>query len=186
MTATVAADTLGGMTSLAERPVADQLEDAVDPATLRAVASTFATGITVITCPGASGPQGCTANAVLSVSLDPPLMLVSLGESSRTRAAIEEAGSFAINVLPDSAAGEDLCTIFAGRDMDKFATVRHSPGRTGSPILSAALGWFDCEITSIQTAGDHALFLGRVVAASHREGDPMVFFRGGRRRLERS
>jgi flavin reductase (DIM6/NTAB) family NADH-FMN oxidoreductase RutF len=165
------------MTSLAER--------VVDPATLRAVASTFATGITVITCPGPSGPQGCTANAVLSVSLDPPLMLVSLGESSRTRHAIEEAGAFANNVLPDSAEGDALCTSFAGRAPDKFAGAASHPGCTGSPLLEAALGWFECEVADVQEAGDHTLFLGRVVAADQRDGDPLVFFRGGRHRLLR-
>jgi flavin reductase (DIM6/NTAB) family NADH-FMN oxidoreductase RutF len=167
------------MTSLADRPTADF----VDAATLRTVASTFATGITVITCPGAAGPQGCTANAVLSVSLEPPLMLVSLGEASRTRAAIEAAGCFAINVLPDSTDGEELCATFAGRTVDKFASVRYGFGRTGAPVLDGALGWFECEVVSVQPAGDHALFLGGVVAAGHRAGDPMVFFRGGRRQL---
>lgn len=165
------------MTSLAER--------VVDPAALRAVASTFATGITVITCPGSPGPQGCTANAVLSVSLEPPLMLVSLGETSRTRQAIEAAGAFAINVLPDSADGDTLCTAFAGRAPDKFADAAHRPGSTGSPLLEAALGWFDCEVVDVHEAGDHALFLGRVVAAGQRDGDPLVFFRGGRHRLLR-
>lgn len=164
------------MTSLAER--------VIDPVTLRAVASTFATGITVITCPGTTGPQGCTANAVLSVSLNPPLMLVSLAETSRTRLAIEEAGSFAINILPDSVLGEDLCATFAGREPDKFGRAEHTVGETGAPVLDAALGWFECDLTSVQVAGDHTLMLGRVVAAGHREGDPLVFFRGGRRRLD--
>lgn len=179
MTGAGRTDTLDAMTSLADRPA----PDLVDPSTLRSVASTFATGITVITCPGVDGPQGCAANAVMSVSLEPPLMLVSLGEASRTRAAIEAAGCFAINVLPDSDVGDDLCTRFAGRAADKFAAVRHDAGRTGAPVLDAALGWFECDVSSVQVAGDHALFLGRVVAAGHREGDPMVFFRGGRRRL---
>lgn len=170
------------MTSLADRP----LDTCVDPRTLRTVASTFATGITVITCPAVdatAGPQGCAANAVLSVSLDPPLMLVSLGEASRTRAAIEVSGSFAINVLPDSVGGDDLCTTFAGRDPDKFHGVAHSTGRTGAPVLGDAIGWFECELVSTQPAGDHVLLLGRVVSAGHRDGDPMVFFRGGRRSL---
>jgi flavin reductase (DIM6/NTAB) family NADH-FMN oxidoreductase RutF len=164
------------MTTLADR--------LIDPVTLRAVASTFATGITVITCPGAAGPHGCTANAVLSVSLSPPLMLVSLAETSRTRRAIEAAASFAINILPDSADGEDLCATFAGRGSDKFRHAPHGVGGTGAPVLDAALGWLECDLSSVQAAGDHVLLLGRVVAAGHREGDPLVFFRGGRRRLD--
>jgi flavin reductase (DIM6/NTAB) family NADH-FMN oxidoreductase RutF len=152
----------------------------IDPTTLRAVAGTFATGITVIGC---AGPQGCTANAVLSVSLEPPLMLVSLAETSRTRRAIEAAGAFSINVLPDSADGHAISAAFAGRADDKFARIAHGVRRSGAPVLDAALGWFDCEVHSVQAAGDHTLFLGRVVAAGHREGEPLVFFRGGARAL---
>jgi flavin reductase (DIM6/NTAB) family NADH-FMN oxidoreductase RutF len=162
------------------RTLADRL---VCPTTLRSVAGTFATGITVLTCPGEAEPHGCTANAVLSVSLNPPLMLVSLAETSRTRRAIEEAGSFAINVLPDSAEGEALCTAFSRSGADKFRHARHAVGHTGAPILDAALGWLECDVHSVQLAGDHTLILGRVVDAGQREGEPLVFFRGGKRRL---
>ncbi|MBB5159669.1 flavin reductase family protein [Saccharopolyspora phatthalungensis] len=157
----------------------------VDAATLRAVAGTFATGITIITCTTEHRPQGCAANAVLSVSLDPPLMLVSLAESSRTRAAIESSGTFAINVLPDNPEGTALCAEFASRSDDKFAQAAHHPGTLGAPVLRDALGWFECAVHSAFPAGDHTLFVGRVIAAGHAEGEPLVFFRGEKRRLTR-
>jgi flavin reductase (DIM6/NTAB) family NADH-FMN oxidoreductase RutF len=156
----------------------------IDAHRLRTAAGTFATGITIVSCAvGGGEPRGCAANAVLSVSLDPPLMLVSLAESSRTRAAIEHANAFAINVLPDSPAGAALCATFAGTSAGKFARTGHRAGRLGSPILLDALGWFECAVESRQTAGDHTLFIGRVVEAGHADGEPLVFFRGKKRRL---
>lgn len=156
---------------------------AVEGSLLRQVAGTFATGITVITCPTEAGPAGCAANAVLSVSLEPPLMLVSLAEGSRTRSAIEAAGCFGIHVLGADADGAELCAAFAGRGDDKFAGVAYHDGLLGVPVLDSALGWFECEVESTQIAGDHALFLGRVLDAGHATGEPLVFFRGRHRLL---
>ncbi|ODU07317.1 MAG: hypothetical protein ABS81_01830 [Pseudonocardia sp. SCN 72-86] len=151
--------------------------------TLRAVAGTFATGITIISCSVDGMPHGCAANAVVSVSLDPPLMLISLAETSRTRAAIQAAGSFAINILPDSPEGAELCAVFAGRTVDKFEQATHDHGELGSPILRNALGWLECAVEATHVAGDHTLFIGRVVAAGHDIGEPLVFFRGRNRSL---
>ncbi|WP_020499123.1 flavin reductase family protein [Sciscionella marina] len=160
-----------------------ELGKSVAPTTLRAVAGTFTTGITIITCTADGAPQGCAANAVLSVSLEPPLMLISLGETSRTRVAVERAGAFAINVLPDNSKGSALCSVFAGRSDDKFASVDHYGGLLGAPVLTDALGWFECAIVTTQVAGDHTLFIGLVVDAGHVPGDPLVFFRGQNRKL---
>lgn len=155
----------------------------IEPALLRSVAGTFATGVTVITCAVDGNPHGCVANAVLSVSLDPALMLISLAQTSRTRAAIDQVGSFAINILPDSAEGAALCSVFAGRSEDKFAVTPHRRGGLGAPVLDDALGWLECAVETVQVAGDHTLFVGRVVNAGHDAGEPLIFFRGRRRRL---
>jgi flavin reductase (DIM6/NTAB) family NADH-FMN oxidoreductase RutF len=155
----------------------------VDPLLLRSVSGTFATGITVITCAIDGTPHGCAANAVLSVSLKPPLMLISLAETSRTKAAIEIAGHFAINMLPDNDNGSVICSIFAGRSEDKFSWIPHRFGRLGAPLLRDALGFIECSVESAQVAGDHTIFIGRVVDAAHEPGEPIVFFRGRNRRL---
>lgn len=157
--------------------------DTIDPSLLREVAGTFATGITIITCATGGKFHGCAANAVLSVGLVPALMLISLDQTSRTRAAIEQAGSFAINMLPDSSEGTALCSTFAGRSDNKFAQAPHRTGKLGAPILHDALGWCECSIEFAQVAGDHTLFVGRVVDAGHTPGEPLVFFRGRHRRL---
>ncbi len=169
--------------SIGQRMDSIRSDEMIDASVLRAVAGTFATGITIITCTTDDGPHGCAANAVLSVSLDPPLMLISLAENSRTRAAIEEAGSFAVNILPASTEGEGLCATFAGRSASKFARAPHRAGLLGAPVLTHALGWIECTVESAQVAGDHVLFLGRVVDAGHEAGEPLIFFRGRNRRL---
>lgn len=165
------------VTEIAERAAA------IEPALLRSVAGTFATGITVITCPVDGNPHGCAANAVISVSLEPPLMLISLAQSSGTRAAIERVGTFAINILPDGAEGAALYAVFAGRSEDKFAVTPHRRGRLGAPVLDDGLGWLECAVEAVHVAGDHTLFVGRVVDAGYGAGEPLIFFRGRHRRL---
>lgn len=172
------------MHSHLEQSRAQKNDKRVDPGTLRAVASTFATGVTAITCTAEDGrPQGCAANAVLSVSLEPPLMLVSLAETSRTKTAIERTKTFAINVIPDNPQGAALCRKFASRAGDKFATTAYRTGVLGAPVLHDALGWFECTVRSTIPVGDHTLFLGLVVEAGHEDGAPLIFFRGENRRL---
>lgn len=157
--------------------------ETVEPALLRTVAGTFATGVTIVTCSEGGSAHGCAANAVLSVSLEPALMLISLAQASRTRVAVERAGAFAINILPDSAEGIELCSLFASRAEDKFGRVPHRSGRFGAPVLEDALAWLECSVETIQVAGDHTLFVGRVTDAGHAVGEPLVFFRGRHRRL---
>ncbi|PBC47509.1 flavin reductase family protein [Rhodococcus sp. ACPA1] len=159
------------------------LADTIEQSVLRAVAGTFATGITIITCSTDGKAHGCAANAVLSVSLDPALMLISLAHTSRTRTAIEQAGSFAINILPDSAEGSDMSSLFASRSEDKFDQISYRRGKADTPILNGALGWLECAVETVQVAGDHTLFIGRVLDAKHAPGEPLVFFRGRHRRL---
>ena len=168
---------------ISSRGTSDADSFGVDPILLRSVAGTFATGITVITCAIDGSPHGCAANAVVSVSLDPPLMLISLAETSRTKAAIEIAGHFAINMLPDNDEGAAICSVFASRSEDKFSWTPYRPGRLGAPLLRDALGFIECEVESAQVAGDHTIFIGHVVGAAHKPGEPLVFFRGRNRRL---
>ena len=155
----------------------------IDPVALRETAGTFATGITIITCTADGTPNGCAANAVMSLSLDPPLMFISLAETSRTRLAIETSGRFAINILPDGEQGSRLCSIFAGRTGDKFRELSYRCGTLGSPLLEEALSWLECSVESSQVMGDHTCLIGRVHAMDHTEGEPLVFFRGKNRRL---
>ncbi|MBB3665489.1 flavin reductase (DIM6/NTAB) family NADH-FMN oxidoreductase RutF [Prauserella sediminis] len=123
-------------------------------------------------------PHGCAANAVMSVSLDPPLMMVCLARTSSTHPRVSTSGRFAINVLPDSPSGRDICGVFAGKGAEKFAEIGHFPGLTGAPVLTDALGWLECVTERSDDLGDHTAFVGRVVAVGRRDGRPLIFHRG--------
>jgi flavin reductase (DIM6/NTAB) family NADH-FMN oxidoreductase RutF len=146
---------------------------------LREVAGTFATGVTVVTTSTPDGPFGCTANAVTSLSLDPPLMLVCLDRSTKTHPRLLEARAFAINIIRHAPGAEELCRLFAGKSERKFDDVDWREGMTGAPILhGASLSHLECELEVTYEGGDHTIFIGRVVAVGRGHGDPILFYRG--------
>jgi len=151
----------------------------VSPRALRAAMGAFPTGVTVVTTVGAGGePVGTTANAVTSLSLDPPLLLVCFGRESRTLAAIRAHGGFAVNVL--GARHRDVSHAFArpGAD-DAWAGLAHTPGPSGSPCLADALAHVDCALEHRMPGGDHEILVGRVVhATAGADDDPLIFHRG--------
>jgi flavin reductase (DIM6/NTAB) family NADH-FMN oxidoreductase RutF len=132
----------------------------------------FATGVTVVTAEDAAGRFGSTANAVSSVSLDPPLLLVCLREESRTLAALLRSGRFAVNVL--HASQRPLAERFARRDAS-WDGVTHRDG-----LLDGALATLECTVHDIANGGDHRIVVGRVLSVEHPEehADPLLFYRG--------
>ncbi|MBQ1080579.1 flavin reductase family protein [Nocardiopsis sp. B62] len=150
-------------------------------ADLRRVMSTFATGVTVLTV-GGENPHGMTANAFCSVSLDPPLVLCCVARTARLHKAVSVEGRFAVSVL--SADQEDAARHFADRSRPhgwaQFAPVGWVPGlHTGAPLITGSLAWLECEVTEEVVAGDHSVFVGRVLeAASGSEDAALLFHRG--------
>src|ERR1700728_3503747 len=140
----------------------------------------FATGVTVVTSIDADGePVGTTANAVSSLSLDPPLILVCFDRSSQTLEAVLAHGAFAVNVL--GARQEHLSANFARRGLAAaWDGVRHRPGRTGSPRLHGVLATLECTVEDQLPGGDHEIVVGcvRDVETSNAEAPPLVFWRG--------
>lgn len=121
----------------------------------------FATGVTVVTALGPDGtPVGLTANSFNSVSLDPPLVLWSLGRKSSTMAVFNHCTHYAVNVL--SAAQVGMAQQFATRGVDRFAGVPHTVGAHGIPLLIGALATFECFSRSRYQEGDHVIFVGEV------------------------
>jgi len=148
-----------------------------DPAALRAALGRFATGVTIVTCVDAAGvPVGLTANSFNALSLQPPLVLWSLRQSSPSLAAFTAASCFVVNVL--SEAQVDLSRRFASPVADKFADGPWSRGEGGVPVLIGAAAVFECETLSHQEAGDHMLFIGRVRRAVEAPLAPLVFHAG--------
>jgi flavin reductase (DIM6/NTAB) family NADH-FMN oxidoreductase RutF/pimeloyl-ACP methyl ester carboxylesterase len=154
-----------------------------DPRTLRDALGCFATGVTIVTSLDPEGkPIGLTANSFTSVSLDPPLILFCLAKSSGSLDALSKASHFAINVLH---MGQQLSSNrFARRDEERFDAVDWERWQSGVPILSGSLASFECERHEIVDAGDHLVFIGRVMMAKFEpRRDPLLYFRGKYRRL---
>jgi flavin reductase (DIM6/NTAB) family NADH-FMN oxidoreductase RutF len=162
--------------------------DDVSEAAFRNAMGHFATGVTVVTSVEADGqPVGTTVNAVTSVSLDPPLVLVCLDHASLTLAAMRSHGSFVINVL--SAPQQHLSANFARRGVAaSWDGIGHGRGPTGSPRLHGALATVECAVQHQLTAGDHEIVVGRVreVVAGSQEDTPLLFWRGSYLTLDQS
>ena len=153
----------------------------VSAADVRHAMGHFATGVTVVTSVGPGGePVGTTANAVSSLSLDPPLVLVCFDRSSLTLRAVLAHGAFAVNVL--AAPQRHLSANFARRGLAAaWDEVTHRPGPTGSPRLAGVLAAVECTVEHRLPGGDHEIILGRVREVETTGGDaaPLVFWRGG-------
>jgi flavin reductase (DIM6/NTAB) family NADH-FMN oxidoreductase RutF len=146
----------------------------VDHRQLRNCLGHFATGVTVVTTESAGGGHGTTVSSFAAVSLDPPLVLVSLDRRS-TMCRLLQGNPFTVNVL--RASQEDLALHFAGKRV--VPQVRWAP-RNGhlAPRLSEVLGYLACSPWCAYSGGDHMLFLGRVEQYAYYGGDPLLFFRG--------
>jgi flavin reductase (DIM6/NTAB) family NADH-FMN oxidoreductase RutF len=158
----------------------------VGAAELRHAMGHFATGVTIVTSVASDGaPVGTTANAVTSLSLDPPLILVCFGRDSATLEAIGAHGAFAVNVL--AARQQPLSANFARRGLAAaWDGVRHRRGATGSPRLDGVLACLECTVEHRFAGGDHEILVGRVqdvetqdAATTGADSAPLVFWRGG-------
>lgn len=152
----------------------------VTAAELRDAMGHFATGVTVVTSVGIDGePVGTTANAVTSLSLDPPLVLVCFDLASATLRAVRGHGAFAVNVL--GAQQRHLSANFARRGADAaWDEVRHRRGPTGSPRIENAIAHVECTVEHALPGGDHEIVVGRVrhVATNRGRSAPLLFWRG--------
>ena len=139
----------------------------------------LAGGVVLVTTSAEGGEaSGMTATAVCSVSVEPPLVMVCMNHATATHRAVHASGVFALNFL--AAGAETLARRFASNRPDKFQGLRTTAGTTGAPIIDVALAHCDCTVEQAVTAGDHTIFIGRVVEA-HFETDndlPLLYFRG--------
>jgi flavin reductase (DIM6/NTAB) family NADH-FMN oxidoreductase RutF len=158
----------------------------VSPARLREAMGHFATGVTVVTSVGADGePVGTTANAVTSLSLEPPLVIVCFDVGSATLAAIRGHGAFAVNVLGHRQ--RQLSANFARRGLAAvWDDVRHQRGPTGSPRLADVIAVIECTTEQTLPGGDHEIVIGHVrhVETNGDGATPLLFWRGEYTTLE--
>ena len=149
----------------------------LDPSAFRDASGRFATGVCVITSSGAEGPSGMTANAVTSLSLDPPLMIVCFAQTARTLAAVQHSGRFGVHYLSHDQA--DVAARFASKmpESAKFEDLEWSE-RDGVPALGGCLAGMACHVRELLPGGDHLVGVGEVTSLWTQEGDPLVFYRG--------
>jgi len=153
------------------------------PATFRAAMGGFLTGVAVMTTEVDGAPHGMTANAVSSVSLTPPLVLVCVERTAHMAEAVTAAGVFALSFLAEDQAA--LSDRFAdparGQGEVEFGGVAFGTAVTGARVLAGVTGFVDCSVDSITVAGDHLIVVGEVVAlgTGGDEPAPLAYFRGG-------
>ena len=152
-------------------------DEGLSPQALRGALGRFATGVTIITCADAAGRRfGLTANSFSALSLEPPLVLWSLRRTSPSLAAFTVASHFAVNVLAD--AQVELSRRFASPIGDKFAEGAWSAGLGAAPVLAGCAAVIECACQAQHDAGDHMLFIGRVLRVDDLGLAPLVFQSG--------
>jgi flavin reductase (DIM6/NTAB) family NADH-FMN oxidoreductase RutF len=150
----------------------------IDPRDFRNALGTYGTGVTIITTVAADGkPYGLTCNSFASVSLNPPLVLWSLGTFSSSLSVFQNADFFAVNILGRSQ--QALADKFAKSSEEKFVGVEWTPGLGNAPLLAGCVANFQCRAANRYYGGDHVIFLGAVEAYSYNQSEPLLFARGG-------
>jgi flavin reductase (DIM6/NTAB) family NADH-FMN oxidoreductase RutF len=158
---------------------------AVDQRLFRDVMGTFATGVTVVTLNIDDEPRGMTANAVMSLSLDPPLVVVSIQRDGSMHGLFERATGFGVNIL--AADQRPVSDLFASHGVpdEPMGGFEYRAGSTGVPLLSGTVGHVECRITERLAGGDHTIVIGEALDVGYdSEGaDPLLFHRGRYRLL---
>lgn len=144
----------------------------------------WASGVTVVTTLGRDQqPRGMTATAFSSVSVEPPQILVCLNQATDTGAALLESRHFAVNIL--NSGQQEVSNQFAGgtTQEQRFASVAWQIGENGAPSFSESLAVLECRVVQQVQAGSHWVIIGEVDNVVCREGDPLLYFASGYRKV---
>ncbi|MFD0201639.1 MULTISPECIES: flavin reductase family protein [Saccharothrix] len=154
----------------------------IDGRLFRDVLSQYPSGVTIVTTRDGNGvPRGFTASAFCAVSLDPPLVCVCLARSARCHPAFAGTDTFVVNFLrPEHV---DLASVFAGRDVDKFAHGGFAGDGASAVAVDNALAVLVCSVHARFEAGDHTMLIGAVRSVDSSPGEPLVFHGRRFRRL---
>ncbi len=155
------------------------LIDLNDDRALRNVLGRFGTGVCVVTGRDDDGATvGMACQSFMGVSLDPPLVLISVMKTSRTLAHLKSRSGFAVSVLGE---GDEVVSTMAGsKAADKFDQIPLRETSSGHQVVDGAPAWFACELETLVETGDHELLIGRVLEAGPAAGDrrPLLFHEG--------
>jgi flavin reductase (DIM6/NTAB) family NADH-FMN oxidoreductase RutF len=157
----------------------------VDTTTFRHAVSTFGTGVTVITTGSDGAYHAMTANAFMSLSLDPITVLVSIEKSAHTYPVIQRSEAFTVNILAEDQ--EEVSRMYASKAMQEYHDLKGAEftlGHNGVPRLAGCLAYIECRTIRSYDGFDHTLFIGEVVEADvARDVPPLMYFRSAYRRL---
>jgi flavin reductase (DIM6/NTAB) family NADH-FMN oxidoreductase RutF len=134
-------------------------------------------GVVVISARLGDEFRGLTASSLVSISLEPPLVLAGLERESATRAAILETKGFSVSLLTRSQ--EFIADRFAGRAPaidPQWRTLPHRIGANGIPLVEGCAAWLECRLVQVHAAGDHDICVGEVTAAARGGGDPLILW----------
>jgi flavin reductase (DIM6/NTAB) family NADH-FMN oxidoreductase RutF len=158
---------------------------AIDSDVFRKVMGHFVTGVTVVSAFDGGQPFGITVNALSSVSLDPPLVMVALDRRRFLTPIVQAAGRYAVNILSEDQQAMSDC--FAGAPVtpgrDAFCGAAWHPGESGLPLIDGAIATLECTVVETFSAGDHDLFIGRVDTLANEQHHPMPLLYYRRRYL---
>ena len=161
---------------------------AIDSDVFRRVMGHFVTGVTVVSAFDGEQPFGITVNALSSVSLDPPLVMVALDRRRFLTPIVRSAGRYAVNILSEDQ--QALSDCFAGAPVtpgrDAFCGAAWHPGEFGLPLVDGAIATLECTVVETFSAGDHDLFIGRVetIASEQDHPMPLLYYRRRYLRIE--
>jgi flavin reductase ActVB len=156
----------------------------IDGATFRSVLGRFVSGVTIVTARDpANRDHGMTASAFCSVSLDPPLVLVSIAHDATIHPVLLEQDELAISVL--TASQEAIARRFAEKLDNRFDGIGFNRAVTGAPLIEGALATLEGRVVHRYSGGDHTIFVAEVIAASATIDEPLVYYRGGYAQLAR-
>ena len=156
----------------------------------RRVMGRFVTGVTVVSTFDGDRPFGITVNALSSVSLDPPLVMVALDRRRFLTPIVRAAGRYAVNILSEDQQGLSDC--FAGAPVEPgrldFCGAAWHAGTTGLPLIDGAIATLECTVVETFSAGDHDLFIGEVdvLAGAAEDTMPLLYYRRRYLRIERA
>ncbi len=155
----------------------------IDARLFRSTMGRFATGVTVVTVSHDDGyPHAITVNAFLSVSLDPPLVLVSVNNRSRMNTHLHLGGCYGINVL--AATQEEHSRHFGGRPVEGLEVAWLPRLDADAPLLDGCVAHIVARVVDIHPAGDHTLYIGHVEYLRYWEQRPLLFFSGKYKKIE--
>jgi flavin reductase (DIM6/NTAB) family NADH-FMN oxidoreductase RutF len=149
----------------------------IDESLFRQAMSRWTTGVTIVTSRYQEEQHGLTVSSFTSISVQPPIICVSVNEKARSFHLIEKSGIFGVSILEEKQGAISEC--FAGRvadEGDRFYGIDTFILETGSPLISNGIAFFDCKVINRMTFSGNSVFFGEVVAAKFRDtGKPLLY-----------